>query len=102
MLLAQIGEFAFVLLRHASNLHLIKGKLYLLLLGTIALSLSMKARCNPSATKLYATQMKSMKTQVKSDREFDQIKHGNRPTRAILTETFTLFSLLEVVVRKQS
>ncbi|CAN6839104.1 unnamed protein product [Brassica oleracea var. botrytis] len=37
--LAQIGEFAFVLLSRASNLHLIEGKLYLLLLGTTALSL---------------------------------------------------------------
>ncbi|KAK4559948.1 hypothetical protein RGQ29_008943 [Quercus rubra] len=37
--LAQIGEFAFVLLSRASNLHLIEGKMYLLLLGTTALSL---------------------------------------------------------------
>jgi Kef-type K+ transport system membrane component KefB len=37
--LAQIGEFAFVLLSRASNLHLVDGKLYLLLLGTTALSL---------------------------------------------------------------
>ncbi|KAF2287003.1 hypothetical protein GH714_036872 [Hevea brasiliensis] len=41
MSLAQIGEFAFVLLSRASNLHLIEGKLYLLLLGTTALSLIM-------------------------------------------------------------
>ncbi|KAL8109867.1 hypothetical protein AgCh_025818 [Apium graveolens] len=40
MSLAQIGEFAFVLLSRASNLHLVEGKLYLLLLGTTALSLS--------------------------------------------------------------
>ncbi|KAL0758467.1 hypothetical protein Bca101_074617 [Brassica carinata] len=39
MSLAQIGEFAFVLLSRASNLHLIESKLYLLLLGTTALSL---------------------------------------------------------------
>uniref|UniRef100_A0A2P2M718 K+ efflux antiporter 6-like isoform X2 n=1 Tax=Rhizophora mucronata TaxID=61149 RepID=A0A2P2M718_RHIMU len=39
MSLAQIGEFAFVLLSHASNLQLVEGKLYLLLLGTTALSL---------------------------------------------------------------
>eukprot|EP01018_Ginkgo_biloba_P001538 Gb_19622 [translate_table: standard] len=39
MSLAQIGEFAFVLLSRASNIHLIEGKLYLLLLGTTALSL---------------------------------------------------------------
>ncbi|KAE9446333.1 hypothetical protein C3L33_21769, partial [Rhododendron williamsianum] len=39
MSLAQIGEFAFVLLSRASNLHLVEGKLYLLLLGTTALSL---------------------------------------------------------------
>ncbi|XP_038711201.1 K(+) efflux antiporter 6-like isoform X2 [Tripterygium wilfordii] len=39
MSLAQIGEFAFVLLSHASNLHLVEGKLYMLLLGTTALSL---------------------------------------------------------------
>ncbi|CAI9100548.1 OLC1v1037673C1 [Oldenlandia corymbosa var. corymbosa] len=39
MSLAQIGEFAFVLLSRASNLHLIEGKLYMLLLGTTALSL---------------------------------------------------------------
>ncbi|CAI0628354.1 unnamed protein product [Linum tenue] len=39
MTLAQIGEFSFVLLSRASNLHLIEGKLYLLLLGTTALSL---------------------------------------------------------------
>ncbi|CAA2986538.1 K(+) efflux antiporter 4-like [Olea europaea subsp. europaea] len=39
MSLAQIGEFAFVLLSRASNLHLIEGKLYVLLLGTTALSL---------------------------------------------------------------
>ncbi|KAF5480307.1 hypothetical protein F2P56_001068 [Juglans regia] len=39
VLLAQIGEFAFVLLSRASNLHLIGGKMYLLLLGTTALSL---------------------------------------------------------------
>ncbi|XP_058067744.1 K(+) efflux antiporter 4-like isoform X5 [Magnolia sinica] len=39
MSLAQIGEFAFVLLGRASNLHLVEGKLYLLLLGTTALSL---------------------------------------------------------------
>jgi len=39
MSLAQIGEFAFVLLSRASTLHLIEGKLYLLLLGTTALSL---------------------------------------------------------------
>ncbi|PSS32418.1 K(+) efflux antiporter 5 like [Actinidia chinensis var. chinensis] len=39
LLLAQIGEFAFVLLSRASNLHLVEGKMYLLLLGTTALSL---------------------------------------------------------------
>ncbi|KAI3422906.1 Na_H_Exchanger domain-containing protein [Psidium guajava] len=39
MSLAQIGEFAFVLLSRASNLRIIEGKLYLLLLGTTALSL---------------------------------------------------------------
>ncbi|KAJ8752942.1 hypothetical protein K2173_008677 [Erythroxylum novogranatense] len=39
VLLAQIGEFAFVLLSRASNLHLVQGKMYLLLLGTTALSL---------------------------------------------------------------
>ncbi|GAV68311.1 Na_H_Exchanger domain-containing protein, partial [Cephalotus follicularis] len=39
MSLAQIGEFAFVLLSRASNLHLVETKLYLLLLGTTALSL---------------------------------------------------------------
>ncbi|GMY17434.1 K(+) efflux antiporter 5 [Fagus crenata] len=39
VLLAQIGEFSFVLLSRASNLHLIEGKMYLLLLGTTALSL---------------------------------------------------------------
>ncbi|KAL3676837.1 hypothetical protein R1sor_026785 [Riccia sorocarpa] len=39
MALAQIGEFAFVLLSRASNLHLVQNKLYLLLLGTTALSL---------------------------------------------------------------
>ncbi|KAI4377431.1 hypothetical protein MLD38_015055 [Melastoma candidum] len=39
MSLAQIGEFAFVLLSRASNLQIIEGKLYLLLLGTTALSL---------------------------------------------------------------
>ncbi|CAL5323078.1 unnamed protein product [Camellia sinensis] len=39
VLLAQIGEFAFVLLSRASNLRLIEGKMYLLLLGTTALSL---------------------------------------------------------------
>ncbi|KAM2281520.1 hypothetical protein ACFX1S_042112 [Malus domestica] len=37
--LAQIGEFAFVLLSRASNLKLVEGKMYLLLLGTTALSL---------------------------------------------------------------
>ncbi|PKA61623.1 K(+) efflux antiporter 5 [Apostasia shenzhenica] len=37
--LAQIGEFAFVLLSRASNLHLVEGKMYLLLLGTTAFSL---------------------------------------------------------------
>ncbi|KAJ7975593.1 K(+) efflux antiporter [Quillaja saponaria] len=37
--LAQIGEFSFVLLSRASNLHLVEGKMYLLLLGTTALSL---------------------------------------------------------------
>ncbi|KAG5014622.1 hypothetical protein JHK85_020758 [Glycine max] len=42
MSLAQIGEFAFVLLSRASNLHLVEGKLYLLLLGTTALSLILK------------------------------------------------------------
>lgn len=39
VLLAQIGEFAFVLLSRASNLHLVEAKMYLLLLGTTALSL---------------------------------------------------------------
>ncbi|KAL6977633.1 K(+) efflux antiporter 5 [Sarracenia purpurea var. burkii] len=39
VLLAQIGEFAFVLLSRASNLHLVEGKMYVLLLGTTALSL---------------------------------------------------------------
>nr|GLL27762.1 K(+) efflux antiporter 4-like isoform X1 [Ipomoea trifida] len=39
MSLAQIGEFAFVLLSRASNCHLVEGKLYMLLLGTTALSL---------------------------------------------------------------
>ncbi|KAL6583516.1 hypothetical protein OROMI_005594 [Orobanche minor] len=39
MSLAQIGEFAFVLLSRASNLKLIEGKLYMLLLGTTSLSL---------------------------------------------------------------
>ncbi|XP_042501255.1 K(+) efflux antiporter 4-like [Macadamia integrifolia] len=39
MSLAQIGEFSFVLLSRASNLHMVEGKLYLLLLGTTALSL---------------------------------------------------------------
>lgn len=37
--LAQIGEFAFVLLGRASNLHLLQKRVYLLLLGTTALSL---------------------------------------------------------------
>ncbi|XP_062216926.1 K(+) efflux antiporter 5-like isoform X2 [Phragmites australis] len=37
--LAQIGEFAFVLLSRASHFHLVGGKMYLLLLGTTALSL---------------------------------------------------------------
>ncbi|XP_024533320.1 K(+) efflux antiporter 6 [Selaginella moellendorffii] len=37
--LAQVGEFAFVLLSRAWNLHLLQKKLYLLLLGTTALSL---------------------------------------------------------------
>ncbi|GMH28078.1 hypothetical protein Nepgr_029921 [Nepenthes gracilis] len=37
--LAQIGEFAFVLLSRASNLHLVEEKMYLLLLGTTAFSL---------------------------------------------------------------
>ncbi|XP_020094430.1 K(+) efflux antiporter 5 [Ananas comosus] len=37
--LAQIGEFAFVLLSRASHLKLVEGKMYLLLLGTTALSL---------------------------------------------------------------
>ncbi|KAJ3682075.1 hypothetical protein LUZ60_014648 [Juncus effusus] len=37
--LAQIGEFAFVLLSRASHLNLVEGKMYLLLLGTTALSL---------------------------------------------------------------
>ncbi|CAA6663386.1 unnamed protein product [Spirodela intermedia] len=37
--LAQIGELAFVLLSRASNLHIVEGKIYLLLLGTTALSL---------------------------------------------------------------
>lgn len=35
----QIGEFAFVLLSRASNLGLVQKKLYLLLLGTTALSI---------------------------------------------------------------
>ncbi|GMH18072.1 hypothetical protein Nepgr_019913 [Nepenthes gracilis] len=39
MSLAQIGEFAFVLLSRASNLHLVEEKVYRLLLGTTALSL---------------------------------------------------------------
>ncbi|XP_057798434.1 K(+) efflux antiporter 5 isoform X2 [Salvia miltiorrhiza] len=39
VLLAQIGEFAFVLLSRASNLHVVEGNMYLLLLGTTALSL---------------------------------------------------------------
>lgn len=39
VLLAQVGEFAFVLLSRASNLDLVEGKMYLLLLGTTALSL---------------------------------------------------------------
>ncbi|CAN1265158.1 K(+) efflux antiporter 5 [Linum perenne] len=39
VLLAQIGEFAFVLLSRASNLNLVEGKMYLLLIGTTALSL---------------------------------------------------------------
>ncbi|GAA0161746.1 hypothetical protein LIER_17990 [Lithospermum erythrorhizon] len=39
LMLAQIGEFAFVLLSRATNVHLIEGKMYLLLLGTTALSL---------------------------------------------------------------
>ncbi|XP_058104690.1 K(+) efflux antiporter 5 [Magnolia sinica] len=39
VLLAQVGEFAFVILSRASNLHLVEGKMYLLLLGTTALSL---------------------------------------------------------------
>ncbi|PHU22874.1 K(+) efflux antiporter 5 [Capsicum chinense] len=39
LLLAQIGEFAFVLLSRASNLHIVQGKMYVLLLGTTALSL---------------------------------------------------------------
>ncbi|XP_020697828.1 K(+) efflux antiporter 5 isoform X1 [Dendrobium catenatum] len=37
--LAQIGEFAFILLGRASHLHLVEGKMYLLLLGTTAFSL---------------------------------------------------------------
>ncbi|KAL3535634.1 hypothetical protein ACH5RR_004095 [Cinchona calisaya] len=39
MSLSQIGEFAFLLLSRTSNLHLIEGTLYMLLLGTTALSL---------------------------------------------------------------
>ena len=37
--MAQVGEFSFVLLSRASNLGLVQRKLYLLLLGTTALSL---------------------------------------------------------------
>ncbi|XP_020572862.1 K(+) efflux antiporter 5 isoform X2 [Phalaenopsis equestris] len=37
--LAQIGEFAFILLSRASNFHLVEGKMYLLLLGITAFSL---------------------------------------------------------------
>eukprot|EP00854_Cymbomonas_tetramitiformis_P002538 gene2538-3288_t len=37
--MAQVGEFAFVLLSRASNLGLVQRKLYLLLLGTTALSI---------------------------------------------------------------
>ena len=39
MSMAQVGEFSFVLLSRASNLGLVQRKLYLLLLGTTALSL---------------------------------------------------------------
>eukprot|EP00249_Psilotum_nudum_P022731 c28626_g1_i4 orf=1433-2425(+) len=39
MSLAQIGEFAFILLSRASNSHLIENHIYLLLLGTTTLSL---------------------------------------------------------------
>ena len=48
--LAQVGEFSFVLLSRASNLGLVQRKLYLLLLGTTALSLVVTPamfRCTP-------------------------------------------------------
>ena len=48
--LAQVGEFSFVLLSRASNLGLVQRKLYLLLLGTTALSLVATPamfRCTP-------------------------------------------------------
>tara|TARA_B110000977_G_scaffold64920_1_gene88373 strand:- start:20286 stop:21890 length:1605 start_codon:yes stop_codon:yes gene_type:complete len=50
MSMAQVGEFSFVLLSRASNLGLVQRKLYLLLLGTTALSLIVTPvmfRCTP-------------------------------------------------------
>ncbi|KAG0479328.1 hypothetical protein HPP92_010186 [Vanilla planifolia] len=39
IIVTEIGEFAFVLLSRASSLHLVEGRMYLLLLGTTAFSL---------------------------------------------------------------
>jgi Kef-type K+ transport system membrane component KefB len=53
--LAQVGEFSFVLLSRASNSGLIERKLYLLLLGTTALSLvatPLLVRCTPQLLRL--------------------------------------------------
>lgn len=55
MSMAQVGEFSFVLLSRASNLGLVQRKLYLLLLGTTALSLvatPIMFRCTPYLLRL--------------------------------------------------
>lgn len=55
MSMAQVGEFSFVLLSRASNLGLVQRKLYLLLLGTTALSLvatPIMFRCTPYILRL--------------------------------------------------
>jgi Kef-type K+ transport system membrane component KefB len=55
MSMAQVGEFSFVLLSRASNLGLVQRKLYLLLLGTTALSLvatPIMFRCTPYMLRL--------------------------------------------------
>ncbi|GFY81964.1 K+ efflux antiporter 5 [Actinidia rufa] len=82
VLLAQIGEFAFVLLSRASNLHLVEGKMYLLLLGTTALSLEFSCAGFPQKAAIRMRAASRPSKDVPCEAPLQEAAHGSTPLHA--------------------